>query len=127
MLQLTLNVPPAQSFPSQNIPTITTDHHIDDDSSPSSGGNGGGGGRNCSSTVVSMEPTAASTLTLPLNGHSTETLAQRTPNGSGNGQSGWTTMTPQEISYWIDRRSRFLFPCAFVIFNAFYWTFVYCL
>lgn len=42
-------------------------------------------------------------------------------------KSGWTTMTPQEISIWIDRRARFVFPCAFCVFNALFWTFVYCL
>jgi len=59
----------------------------------------------------------------------------------------WTTMTPQQISIWIDkyvikyskktfikiysihsfpicRRSRVFFPCAFFVFNIFYWTFV---
>lgn len=32
------------------------------------------------------------------------------------------TMTPQEIANWIDRRSRLVFPVAFVIFNILYWT-----
>ncbi|XP_020809652.1 glycine receptor subunit alpha-4 isoform X2 [Drosophila serrata] len=39
----------------------------------------------------------------------------------------FTTMTPQEIAMWIDRRSRFLFPAMFLAFNALYWTFVYVL
>ncbi|XP_017059127.1 pH-sensitive chloride channel 2 [Drosophila ficusphila] len=39
----------------------------------------------------------------------------------------FTTMTPQEIAMWIDRRSRFLFPTMFLAFNALYWTFVYIL
>lgn len=39
----------------------------------------------------------------------------------------WTTMTPQEIATWIDKRSRILFPLMFIVFNIFYWTFVYCL
>lgn len=35
------------------------------------------------------------------------------------------TMTPQEIANWIDRRSRLVFPLAFIAFNCFYWTFVW--
>lgn len=46
---------------------------------------------------------------------------QTAPNHS------WATMTPHEVSLWIDRKARFIFPLAFVIFNAFFWTFVYCL
>ncbi|KAJ8957454.1 hypothetical protein NQ318_004935 [Aromia moschata] len=39
----------------------------------------------------------------------------------------WTTMTPQEVANWIDRKSRIVFPVAFFIFNLFYWSFVYAL
>ncbi|ALC43131.1 CG6927 [Drosophila busckii] len=39
----------------------------------------------------------------------------------------FTTMTPQEIAMWIDRRARLLFPGMFLAFNALYWTFVYVL
>uniref|UniRef100_U5EYU4 pH-sensitive chloride channel 2 n=1 Tax=Corethrella appendiculata TaxID=1370023 RepID=U5EYU4_9DIPT len=48
-------------------------------------------------------------------------------DGRDNDESktGWTTMTPQEIAIWIDKRSRFLFPITFIIFNIFYWIFVY--
>ncbi|CAH1645518.1 unnamed protein product [Spodoptera littoralis] len=53
----------------------------------------------------------------------------------GNGSEGsdeppkhnWTTMTPQEIATWIDKRSRIMFPLLFIVFNILYWTFVYCL
>lgn len=41
--------------------------------------------------------------------------------------AGWTTLTPQEIAIWIDRRARFIFPVAFLVFNMFFWTFVYCI
>ncbi|XP_067637225.1 pH-sensitive chloride channel 2 [Eurosta solidaginis] len=39
--------------------------------------------------------------------------------------NGWTTLTPQEISMWIDRKARCVFPMAFLVFNVFFWTFVY--
>ncbi|XP_023035345.1 pH-sensitive chloride channel 2 [Drosophila willistoni] len=39
--------------------------------------------------------------------------------------NGWTTLTSQEIAIWIDSRARVVFPVAFLIFNMFFWTFVY--
>ncbi|XP_032596387.1 pH-sensitive chloride channel 2 [Drosophila grimshawi] len=39
----------------------------------------------------------------------------------------FATMTPKEVSLWIDRKMRFIFPLAFLIFNALFWTLVYCL
>ncbi|XP_056638459.1 pH-sensitive chloride channel 2-like [Diorhabda sublineata] len=37
------------------------------------------------------------------------------------------TMTPQEVAIWIDKKSRIVFPVAFIIFNILYWSFVYAL
>jgi hypothetical protein len=39
--------------------------------------------------------------------------------------TGFTTMTPQQIAGWIDKRSRVLFPACFVVFNVLYWGFVW--
>lgn len=97
-----------QSFPSKtNIPTITTTKSLDDLITE----NG--------SVAVNMEPSSSS-ATLQV--HGLEECYTPEPT---NGKSGWTTMTPQEIAMWIDRRSRFLFPCAFVVFNCVYWIFVF--
>ncbi|CAH1115977.1 unnamed protein product [Phaedon cochleariae] len=37
----------------------------------------------------------------------------------------WTTMTPQEVAMWIDKKSRVVFPVSFLVFNLFYWSFLY--
>lgn len=100
----------SQSFPGNNkIPTITTTQSMDDLMT-----------ENGSNIGVNMEPLArrkSSTTTIQVSPNS--------PTPETNEKHGWTTMTPQEISYWIDRRSRVLFPSAFIAFNIFYWTFVY--
>lgn len=49
------------------------------------------------------------------------TLNDGKPSGSGS----LFTLTPQEIAQWIDRRSRIAFPAAFLVFNCFYWLYVY--
>lgn len=87
------------------IPTITTTQSMDDLIQ-----------ENGNNVSVNMEP-SSSTTTLQINNSAM--------SESQNEKSGWTTMTPQEIAYWIDRRSRVLFPGAFLVFNIFYWTFVY--
>ncbi|XP_075156700.1 pH-sensitive chloride channel 2 [Haematobia irritans] len=49
-------------------------------------------------------------------------------NGNKSGeqtQEVWTTLTPEQLSLWIDSRARVLFPLSFLVFNAFFWTFVY--
>ncbi|VVC43650.1 Hypothetical protein CINCED_3A020704 [Cinara cedri] len=49
------------------------------------------------------------------------TLNETKPSSGG----GLFTLTPQEIAQWIDRRSRVAFPAAFLVFNCFYWLYVY--
>lgn len=39
--------------------------------------------------------------------------------------NNFTTMTPQEIAQWIDKRSRIVFPVSFLIFNLLYWSFIW--
>jgi len=57
-----------------------------------------------------------------------ENFSIRVPTLNDNKTSGsgsLFTLTPQEIAQWIDRRSRIAFPVAFLIFNCFYWLYVY--
>lgn len=49
------------------------------------------------------------------------TLNENKTTGTGS----LFTLTPQEIAQWIDRRSRIAFPVAFLVFNCFYWLYVY--
>ncbi|XP_008209307.1 cys-loop ligand-gated ion channel subunit isoform X1 [Nasonia vitripennis] len=37
----------------------------------------------------------------------------------------FTTMTPQQIAQWIDKRCRIVFPVSFLIFNILYWSFIW--
>lgn len=72
--------------------------------------------------VINMEP----------NNNNDNRSIGSTPNlttcggGDDKGEShlGWTTMTPQEIAMWIDKRARIVFPVTFLVFNVFYWIFV---
>ncbi|XP_037936101.1 pH-sensitive chloride channel 2 [Teleopsis dalmanni] len=59
-----------------------------------------------------------------LNDISTVELAINNSD-EGSNHAGWTTLTPQEISMWIDSKARFLFPVTFLVFNMFFWVFVY--
>jgi hypothetical protein len=45
--------------------------------------------------------------------------------GTPTNNTGFTTMTPQQIAQWIDRRSRVFFPACFILFNILYWGFVW--
>lgn len=60
-----------------------------------------------------------SQVTIPVPNKNNELI-----NQTDKPQS-WTSMTPQEVAIWIDKRSRLVFPCAFLVFNIFYWAFVY--
>ncbi|XP_004530542.1 glycine receptor subunit alpha-4 [Ceratitis capitata] len=74
------------------------------------------------SKVTSFSGTTTNTAdSMPFSKHDLMNMeAGATPNNNG-----WTTLTPQEISMWIDRKARLLFPLAFLVFNMFFWTFVY--
>ncbi|XP_054257122.1 pH-sensitive chloride channel 2 [Macrosteles quadrilineatus] len=65
-----------------------------------------------------LKEISATSLTVPVVNFEDPTPPPQSPNKS------FFTMTPQEIANWIDRRSRIVFPLAFIIFNCFYWVFV---
>ncbi|KAJ9585824.1 hypothetical protein L9F63_020526 [Diploptera punctata] len=66
---------------------------------------------------VRNEPCADVVIPVPtLGSHS---------NNTPNTNTGFTTMTPQQIAQWIDRRSRVFFPASFILFNILYWGFVW--
>ncbi|XP_058975456.1 pH-sensitive chloride channel 2 [Musca domestica] len=72
---------------------------------------------------------SADTVSIASNPNSTGHVINMDDNNKDNKtgeNTTFTTMTPQEIAMWIDRRSRFLFPLMFLGFNCLYWTFVYC-
>lgn len=104
-LTLILIVKIFQGFPSRTVPAIVTEPCDD----VHDNGN-----------VINMEPN---------NNRSTLGSNSNLSNLDGSVQQddshlGWTTMTPQQIAMWIDKRSRFVFPIAFLTFNIFYWIFV---
>ncbi|TDG50439.1 hypothetical protein AWZ03_003028 [Drosophila navojoa] len=78
-----------------------------------------GNGLSRENSTISMEDNDAS-----LSTSSTATLSE-TPKEKP--AQTFATMTPKEVSLWIDHKMRFVFPLAFLVFNAFFWTLVYCL
>lgn len=78
-----------------------------------------GGDLSRENSAISLEdnnPSIGSNSTATLSDNSTEKPPQT-----------FATMTPKEVSLWIDRKMRFIFPLAFIVFNALFWTLVYCL
>ncbi|KAH8310539.1 hypothetical protein KR044_001833, partial [Drosophila immigrans] len=59
---------------------------------------------------------------------SSSSTAQLTdPQQADKPPQTFATMTPKEVSLWIDRKMRFVFPLCFIVFNALFWSLVYCL
>ncbi|XP_001357942.3 glycine receptor subunit alpha-4 isoform X1 [Drosophila pseudoobscura] len=77
-------------------------------------GNGGLSRENSSVSLAESEMGSASTANL-------------TDSEKEKPAQTFATMTPKEVSLWIDRKMRFVFPLAFILFNALFWTLVYCL
>lgn len=76
--------------------------------------------------VDDLNDTNSTVNNQQMNEHIINMEGDQTAKNPSNENATFTTMTPQEIAMWIDRRSRFLFPVTFLAFNAIYWTFVYC-
>lgn len=101
------------SFPStMNIPTITMQSE-DDLLNVPGGANANNNNRRGSVTSISV--------------HNTSQCNGSNDNSADALDSRWTTMTPQEVAMWIDKRSRIVFPLTFLVFNIFYWSFVFAL
>ncbi|XP_034488175.1 glycine receptor subunit alpha-4 [Drosophila innubila] len=79
-----------------------------------------GDGLSRENSTISLEDNNAS-----ISSGSTAQLTE-TPQAEKPPQT-FATMTPKEVSLWIDRKMRFVFPLAFIVFNALFWTLVYCL
>jgi len=66
--------------------------------------------------AVCINPEPLENFSIPV-----PTLNDNKTGGSGS----FFTLTPQEIAQWIDKRSRIAFPAAFIVFNCFYWLYVF--
>ncbi|XP_063618491.1 pH-sensitive chloride channel 2-like isoform X2 [Cydia splendana] len=77
--------------------------------------------------TVHSFPSALNLPTITTQSYDELTGGAPPSDGSDEPKHTWTTMTPQQIATWIDKRSRVLFPLLFLAFNILYWTFVYCL
>ncbi|XP_066261820.1 pH-sensitive chloride channel 2-like [Euwallacea similis] len=66
------------------------------------------------------------TLNLPTTNGDNQHPEGNSPTPSPTQQT-WSEMTPQEVAIWIDRKARMVFPVLFIIYNLFYWGFVYAL
>lgn len=74
-------------------------------------------------TVENLDPVVICSDPEPI-----ANISIRVPTANDNrtgGGGGLFTLTPQEIAQWIDQRSRIAFPAAFIVFNCFYWLYVY--
>lgn len=83
----------------------------------------------CHDIVVPIPPQCASGKGYKANNMAQCEQGLSAPGHAGHAghaaPHGFTTMTPQEIAQWIDRRSRVVFPLSFVVFNVLYWGFVW--
>ncbi|EDW62365.1 pH-sensitive chloride channel 2 [Drosophila virilis] len=78
-------------------------------------------------TTAAAPVAAATSMELPDFSSCNNLLGEEFSHEEQIASTGWTTLTPQEIAIWIDSRARFIFPIAFLVFNLFFWTFVYCI
>ncbi|KAG8239965.1 hypothetical protein J437_LFUL019211, partial [Ladona fulva] len=79
-------------------------------------------------STMTVDSSLCTTLPAGTNDKNIDCVSVSIPVPSGEptpSSKSFTTMTPQEIATWIDRRSRVVFPVSFLIFNMLYWGFVW--